>query len=100
MSRWPVMSLGAIAVTLFAASAWAQENSTQGTVTGTVAYRERMALPPDAAIDVRLEDVSLQDAPPRLVGESIFAAAGQQVPIAFQLSYNPADINPAHTYQL
>ena len=89
------------ALTLIAlSSSWAQGNAPQNTITGTVAYRERIALPPDAAIDVRLEDTSLQDAPAKLVGESIFAAEGKQVPISFQLSYNPADINPAHTYQL
>jgi putative lipoprotein len=94
------MFSGVIAVIIVTAAAWAQGNSTQGTVTGTVAYSERIALPADAAIDVRLEDASMQDAPAKLIGESVFAAAGQQVPIAFQLSYNPADINPAHTYQL
>jgi len=81
-------------------SAWAQGTAQQGTLTGTVTYRERMALPPDAAIDVRLEDTSLQDAPAKLIGESIFAAQGQQVPIRFQVSFNTADINPAHTYML
>ena len=91
-----------IALTLIAvpASSWAQGNSPQGSVMGTIAYRERIALPADAAIDVRLEDTSVQDAPAKLIGESVFAAAGQQVPISFQVSYNPTDINPAHTYQL
>jgi putative lipoprotein len=92
--------LAAIALVTFTASAWAQGNSAQATVSGTVAYRERMALPPDAAIEVRLENTSLQDAPAKLIGESIFAAAGQQVPISFQVSYSPDDINPAHTYTL
>jgi len=69
-------------------------------VTGTVTYRERMALPPDAAIDVRLEDTSVQDAPAKLSGESIFAAEGKQVPFPFQVSFNTANINPAHTYHL
>lgn len=33
------------------------------TITGTVAYRERIALPPNAVVTVTLEDVSLADAP-------------------------------------
>ena len=81
MSRWKIIFLGA-ALLAFSASAWAQGNAAQATVTGTVVYRERMTLSPDAAIDVRLEDTSLQDAPAKLIGESIFAAAGQQVPIS------------------
>jgi putative lipoprotein len=69
-------------------------------VTGTVAYRERMALPPNAAIEIKLQDVSRQDAPATTVAETLFAAEGKQVPIPFQLSYNPADINMAHSYQV
>lgn len=67
-------------------------------VTGTVAYRERIALPPNAFIDIKLQDVSRQDVPAKTVAESVFAAEGKQVPIPFQISYNPADINMAHTY--
>jgi putative lipoprotein len=100
MLRCAVLLLGTIALLTLTAPAWAQGNAAQAAVTGTLAYRERIALPADAAIDVRLEDTSLQDAPAKLVGESIFAAAGQQVPISFQVSYNPGDINPAHTYTL
>ena len=100
MSRCPNVCVLMLSLGALTGSLWAQGNAPQGTITGTVAYRERMALPRDAAIDVRLEDTSLQDAPAKLVGESTFAAAGQQVPIAFQLTYNPAEINPAHTYQL
>lgn len=69
-------------------------------ITGTITYHERMALPPDAAIEVKLEDVSLQDAAAKNVASTILSAAGQQVPISFQIPYNPADINPAHTYQV
>ena len=37
--------------------------SAGGTVSGTATYRERMALPPDAVLEVKLQDVSLADAP-------------------------------------
>jgi putative lipoprotein len=67
-------------------------------VTGTVAYRERIALPSNASIDVKIQDISLQDAPAKTIAETVFAAEGKQVPISFQLSYNPTDINMAHTY--
>ena len=89
-----------MAITAFVGSSAAQGTPAQAVVTGTVAYRERMALPPDAAIDVRIEDVSLQDAPAKVVAENVFAAAGKQVPIPFQVPYNPADINPAHSYSV
>ncbi len=100
MSRIAVLGALSLALVTLTGPSWAQGAPPQYTITGTVAYRERVALPPDEAIDVRLEDTSLQDAPAKLIGESVFAAAGQQVPIPFQVSFNPADINPAHTYQL
>ncbi len=100
MFRIAILGVFALVLITVTGPSWAQGNAPQYTITGTVAYRERVALPPDAAIDVRLEDTSLQDAPVKLIGESVFAAAGQQVPISFQVSFNPADINPAHTYQL
>ena len=69
-------------------------------ITGTVTYRVRMALPANAAIDVRLEDVSRADAPAAIVAENIFAAGGRQVPIPFQLPYSPGDIQAGHSYQV
>ena len=72
----------------------------QGSVSGTIAYRERIALPPNAAIEVKVQDVSLQDAAAKTIAETVFSPEGKQVPIPFQLSYNPADINQAHTYQV
>jgi putative lipoprotein len=69
-------------------------------ISGTVTYLVRMALPPDAAIDVRLEDVSRADAPATVVAENIFAAAGKQVPFPFQLPYSAKDIRPNHPYNV
>ena len=100
MFRIAVLGVFALALVALTGPSWAQGNAPQYTITGTVTYRERVVLPADAAIDVRLEDTSQQDAPAKLIGESVVAAAGQQVPISFQISFKPVDINPAHTYRL
>jgi len=93
------MVLSVLPVLLFAQTA---SNSGQSSpmITGSVTYRVRMALPSIAAIDVRLEDVSRADAPATIVAENIFAAAGKQVPIPFQLPYSPGDIHPGHRYHV
>jgi putative lipoprotein len=78
----------------------AQTTAAQPSVSGTIVYRERMALPPDAAIEVKLQDVSGTGGTANTIAESVFATGGKQVPISFQLSYNPSDINPAHKYQV
>ena len=67
-------------------------------LTGTVAYLQRIALPPDAVIDVQLQDVSLQDAPATVITSERYIAEGRQVPFPYELTYDPAAIDPKHTY--
>jgi putative lipoprotein len=68
------------------------------TLTGTVSYRERMALPVNATIDVRLLDVSLQDVPARILAQQTIEAAGQSVPIPFTLEYDPSQVQERLSY--
>ncbi len=67
-------------------------------VTGTVTYRERIALPPTAVIKVQLADVSRADAPAVVLGEQVIPAAGNQVPFTFEITFDPARIVANHTY--
>jgi putative lipoprotein len=67
-------------------------------LTGTVLYRERIALPADAQIEVRLEDVTRADAPADVLAEQTTPANGRQVPIPFELRYPPSRIEPNHRY--
>jgi len=69
------------------------------TVTGTVTYRQRIALPPNAKIEVKLQDVSRADAPAMTIAEQTITA-DRQVPIPFSLSYDPATIIPNHSYSI
>ncbi len=71
-----------------------------GQVTGSVTYRERMALPPDAVIDVQLADVSVADVTSQTVADSLINAEGRQVPVPFTLTYDPTQIVPAHHYSV
>lgn len=66
---------------------------------GTVTYRERMALPPNAVIEVKLLDVSLADAPSRTIAETRIRAR-RQVPIPYVLRFDSRAIEPRHTYAL
>jgi putative lipoprotein len=61
-------------------------------VTGNVVYRERIALPPDAALTVRLLDASRTDAPAVALAEQRITPTGQ-VPIPFEIPYDPAGID-------
>ena len=66
-------------------------------VTGTLSYRELVALSPDAVATVSLLDVSLADAPSVLVEQVVIESPGQP-PIAFSIPYFSADVDPSRTY--
>jgi putative lipoprotein len=68
-------------------------------VAGTVTYRERVALRPDALVLVQLQDVSRADAPGLVIGEQRIDSPGQ-VPIRFQIRYDPTRIDPERTYAI
>lgn len=71
-----------------------------GTVRGTVSYRSRMALPASAIIEVKLQDVSLADAPAKVITKQEMALGERQVPVPFELKFNPLKIDPQHAYSV
>jgi len=54
-------------------------------ISGSVAYLQRIALPPDAVLTVRVQDTSRADAKARTLAEQTIELGGQQVPISFHL---------------
>jgi len=83
---------------LLAACASAPGPGAAARVTGTVLYRERIALPPDAVVTVQLQDVSRQDVAATVLAEQVIRAEGRQVPFSFALEYDPAAIQANHRY--
>lgn len=67
-------------------------------VEGTVSYRERMALPPNAVLQVSVEDVSLMDAPAKLLAQHQEVLGGKQVPLAFAIPVAPELLQAGHRY--
>lgn len=68
-------------------------------VSGSVTYRERIALTAGAKLIVSLYDVSLQDTAAPLIARQTIENPGQ-VPIAFKVEYSRADINSRNTYAI
>lgn len=69
-------------------------------VAGTVAYRERVALLPDAVITVRLVDVSRLDVPAQVIAEQQIAPGGKQPPVDFELDYDAHKIRDQGMYSV
>ena len=68
-------------------------------VSGTVTYRERIALTPGASLVVELRDMSLADAAAPLIARQTIADPGQ-VPINFKVAYSRENINSRNTYAI
>ncbi len=63
-----------------------------GTLTGNVSHRQRIALPEDAVVVVRLEEGARFGRPARLVSEARFVSGGAQSPFAYALTYSDAAV--------
>lgn len=67
-----------------------------GLITGTVTYRQRIALPKGAIVVAELFDMSDAAAPARIARSR--TVADGQVPFRFQLSYDRSRIDPGRPY--
>lgn len=68
-------------------------------ITGTATYRERVALTREAVLEVTLEDASRADAPGLVIEHRRMEDPGQ-VPIAFEIFYDPRRIDARKRYAL
>jgi putative lipoprotein len=67
-------------------------------VRGTVTYRQRIALPQNSEVRVKLVDTATPDGTP--VAETTVNTGNRQVPISFELPYEMRNINRQRTYEL
>jgi uncharacterized lipoprotein YbaY len=72
-----------------------QTPAANATVMGTVNKRDRKALAPSDTIEVRLVDKSSPDQP---VGEQDIHAGGKQLPLPFEIQFNPDQIDSSKVY--
>ncbi|MBI3660894.1 YbaY family lipoprotein, partial [Candidatus Acetothermia bacterium] len=73
---------------------------TFGTVSGTVTYYEKIAMPADAVLNLKIVDpLYSSDEKPMWIAEKNITPL-TQVPISFEIQYKKADINPDHTYAI
>lgn len=71
---------------------------TAGTIEGTAAYRERIAVPPDSVLEVSLLDVSRQDVAATVISAQTFPF--DRVPFDFELPFDDALIDQRMTYSV
>lgn len=76
------------------------ENMNKTAINGIITYREKIALPPGAMVEVKLLDVSLQDVAAVEIASQTIITQGEQVPIPFELVYDPSQIQEQQTYSV
>jgi len=69
-------------------------------VTGTITYRQRIALPQNSTVVVILQDTTSPNRAPRNITQQTIPLRGQQVPVPFSLIYNSAQIQPNGIYRI
>lgn len=67
-------------------------------ISGQVTYKERIALPPEPALRIRLVDADRLDAPPVVAAEA--AVAGGVVPLTFTLRFDDSLIQEGRSYAI
>lgn len=91
--------LGKMAVMLVGYARQTGSTTQEARVAGTATYRERMALPPGAVLEVSLQDVSRADAAADVIGTARQENLGQP-PFRFEIPYDPGRIETGHTYSV
>lgn len=90
--------VAAVWMGLLAADLCAQAPAGSFTVSGTATYLPRIAMPPDAVLTVRVEEVSRADAPATLLAQTREPFGARQVPIPFSLQVPASAIDPRMRY--
>ncbi|CAG19385.1 YbaY family lipoprotein [Photobacterium profundum] len=89
-----------LALVITACTTLVPNDNDMGTVTGSLTYRERIALPDNARITVALSDVSKMDVAAEVISSQAFMSEGKQAPYDFSLRYILQDIKSSHTYAI
>ena len=92
------LGLSLLSSLLILAGAHAASGTPLDHVSGSVNYRERIALPGDATLTVELLDISKAGAKTERLARLSLPSGGRQLPLAFELPYYQADIQPNHRY--
>lgn len=104
----PRQLLGCLTLAILTLAVTACDNSQEdarvvmdsdGRIEGTVIYRERMMLPPEARIEVQFEDISQPDAMAAVLATVQVVPSGGP-PYAFAIDYDPQRIDTRRRYAL
>jgi putative lipoprotein len=82
----------ALALTLWLPAASFGASAAETRVSGTVTYRERIALPENAELTVQLVELIEDAVAGKVIAEQVVSPAGQ-IPVPFEIIYDPAELD-------
>ncbi len=100
-TSYPVITQGnprSVEVTLVPVGGGGGPGRGDSVIRGNVTYRQRISLGPNSEIAVKLVDSADSNGP--AVAETTVSTGNRQVPIPFELRYEPRDINRQRNYEL
>jgi len=75
-------------------------STNKAAVTGAIAHTHRMTLPVGYVVTVQIEDTTKADAPGKKIAEQVIKSQGEQLPMPFEIVYDPGKIDANHTYSI
>jgi putative lipoprotein len=75
-------------------------STNKAAITGVITHSHPMALPVGYVVTVQIQDTTKADAPGKKIAEQVIKSQGDEIPMPFEVVYDPGKINPNHTYSL
>jgi putative lipoprotein len=75
-------------------------SNNKAAVTGVITHTHRMILPVGYVVTVQIEDITKADAPGKKIAEQVIKSQGVELPMPFEVVYDPGKINANHTYSV
>lgn len=97
-SRW--LSAAFLAAMALGGCGDGADRNSEALIVGTVTYRERVALPLNAIVEIRLERLAEASAAAHVLATQSIATASRQVPISFELRYRANRLDRQGRYGL
>ena len=72
----------------------------ESTVSGNIVSKESVTLPDGANIQVQIQDVSVADAPAKVIGEQTIDGSGKSLPVPYEVSYDASEIDDRFSYSM
>jgi putative lipoprotein len=75
-------------------------STNRAAITGVIAHTHPMTLPVGYVVTIQIEDTTKADAPAKKIAEQVIKSQGVELPMPFEVIYDPGKINANHTYSM